>query len=142
VVRRFGRLETDPATGESGRDRVLKRMQTVDALLLLHGMHRFCEEYIPSKLYEYLWTQRPILGLTWHNAHLDRILKEGGHWAVPTNDIPGIEAALEDLVARWEADRLQDSGKPSPYTTAAAVEQLYGWAIEAVNGRRSNPGRA
>ena len=132
VVRRLGRLETDPVTGESGRDRVLKRMQTVDALLLLHGMHRFCEEYIPSKLYEYLWTQRPILALTWHNPHLDRILKEGGHWAVPSNDIDGIVAALQELVAKWEAGQLEDSGKPSIYTTQAAVSQLIGWANEAI----------
>jgi glycosyltransferase involved in cell wall biosynthesis len=132
VVREFGRLETDPVTGESGRDRVLKRMQTVDALLLLHGMHRFCEEYIPSKLYEYLWTQRPVLGLTWRNAHLDRILREGGHWAVPSDDIEGIFTALKELVARWEADQLEDSGKPSVYTSEAAVEQLVGWANQAV----------
>jgi glycosyltransferase involved in cell wall biosynthesis len=140
VVRRLGRLEADPATGESGRDRVLKRMQTVDALLLLHGMHRFCEEYIPSKLYEYLWTQRPILGLTWHNPHLDRILEEGGHWAIPTGDVPGIVAALEELVARWEADRLQDSGKPSPYTTEAAARQLLGWVDEVLKARGGRGG--
>jgi hypothetical protein len=132
VVREFGRLETDPVTGESGRDRVLKRMQTVDALLLLHGKHRFCEEYIPSKLYEYLWTQRPILGLTWHNPHLDRILNEGGHWAVQSDDIDGIVTVLQELVARWETDRLQDSGKPSQYTSEAAVGQLIGWANEAI----------
>lgn len=135
VVRRLGRLERDPVTGDSGRDRVLKRMQTVDALLMLHGMENFCEEYIPSKLYEYLWTQRPIIGLTWRNAHLDRILKESGHWAVQTDDLPGITAALDDLVARWEGSRLQDSGKPSPYTSAAAVDQLYAWAQETVDAR-------
>ena len=135
VVRRFGRLERDPLTGDSGRDRVLKRMQTVDALLLLHGMENFCEEYIPSKLYEYLWTQRPIIGLTWRNAHLDRILKESGHWAVQANDLPGIAAVIEDLVARWESGRLGDSGKPSVYTSAAAVDQLCAWAQEAVDAR-------
>jgi len=132
VVRVVGRLEHDPVTGESGRDRVLKRMQTVDALLLLHGMERFCEEYIPSKLYEYLWTQRPIIGLTWRNAHLDRILREGGHWAVPTNDLAGLEAALEELVQRWQAGGIADSGRPSPHTAAAAVDQLVGWADAAI----------
>ncbi len=135
VVRRCGRLERDPVTGDSGRDRVLKRMQTVDALLLLHGMENFCEEYIPSKLYEYLWTQRPIIGLTWRNAHLDRILKENRHWAVQANDLPGIAVVLEDLVARWEGGQLQDSGKASPYTSAAAVDQLCAWVQEALNGR-------
>ena len=140
VVRRHGRLEMDPVTGESGRDRVLKRMQTVDALLLLHGMHQFCEEYIPSKLYEYLWTQRPILGLTWRNPHLDRILTEGGHWAVPSDDIPGIVAALEELIGRWESDRLQDSEQPSAYTTAAAVQQLVGWVNEVLAKRLAGEG--
>ncbi len=138
VVRRFGRLETDPLTGESGRERVLKRMQKVDALLLLHGMHRFCEEYIPSKLYEYLWTQRPILGLTWNNPHLDRILNEEGHWVVRSDDIDGIVTMLEELVARWEQNQLQDSGKPSKYTTEAAVGQLIGWANQAIE--RHAPG--
>lgn len=137
VVRRFGRLERDPVTGDSGRDRVLKRMQTVDALLLLHGMENFCEEYIPSKLYEYLWTQRPIIGLTWRNAHLDRILKESGHWAVQADNLTGIAAALEDLVARWERNELKDSGLASPYSTEAAVNQLYGWACEAAERHAS-----
>jgi glycosyltransferase involved in cell wall biosynthesis len=138
MVRQFGRLERDPITGESGRDRVLKRMQTVDALLLLHGTHAHCEEYIPSKLYEYFWTERPIIGLVWQNAHLDRILRESGHWAVPADDVAGIAAVLEALIARWQADDLRDSGKPSPFTPSAAVSQILGWVEEA---RRKRAGR-
>lgn len=139
VIRRFGRIEQDPVTGESGRDRVLKRMQTVDALLLLHGMDSFCEEYIPSKLYEYLWTQRPIIGLTWRNRHLDRILQEQGHWAVRSDDREGIVAVLETLAEKWKADALQDSGKPSPYTSAAATAQLVGWVRAALDRRTARP---
>ena len=135
VVRRFGRIERDSLTGESGRDRVLKRMQTVDVLLLLHGTDRVCEEYIPSKLYEYLWTERPILGLVWRNPHLDRILREGGHWSVPADDGGAICEALEALVSRWERNDLGDNGRPSPYTSAAAVEQLVGWVHEILRAR-------
>ena len=135
MVREMGRLERDPATGESGRDRVLKRMQTVDALLLLHGTGDFCEEYIPSKLYEYLWTQRPIIGLVWRNPHLDRILSDLGHWPVVASDEQAIVAALEELIARWERNELNDSGLDSPYSAEAAVNQLYDWAREAI-GRR------
>jgi len=47
MIEQFGRLETDPNRGESGRDRVLKRMNAADCLLLLHGTVPFCEEYIP-----------------------------------------------------------------------------------------------
>jgi glycosyltransferase involved in cell wall biosynthesis len=146
VVREFGRLEEDPLTGESGRERVLRRMRTVDALLLLHGTDAFCEEYIPSKLYEYLWTERPIIGLVWRNLHLERILREGGHRAVAANDVAAIGAAIEELVARWEADALRDSGQPSPYTVAAAVDQLVEWVGQisangaAVKGAVGVPG--
>ncbi len=62
MIGQFGRLETDPVTGESGREQVIKRMNAVDCLLLLHGTVPFCEEYIPSKTYEYLWTQTPYSG--------------------------------------------------------------------------------
>jgi hypothetical protein len=127
MIEQFGRLETDPETGESGRERVLKRMNAADCLLLLHGTVPFCEEYIPSKMYEYLWTQRPILALVWRNPHMERMLRELGHWAVTADDVDAIAAALEELHARWMRDDLADSGKPSPYTVEAAVRQIYDW---------------
>jgi glycosyltransferase involved in cell wall biosynthesis len=140
IVREFGRLERDPETGESGRDRVLKRMQTVDALLLLHGLGSDCEEYIPSKFYEYLWTERPILGLVWNNEQLAGMLRERGHWAVAADDASGAAGALEALVARWLTNDLADSGKASPYTPSAAVAQMIGW-VDEVRRRRGERGR-
>lgn len=128
MIEQFGRLETDPQTGESGRERVLKRMNAADCLLLLHGTVPFCEEYIPSKMYEYLWTQRPILALVWRNPHMERMLRELGHWAAAADDAGSVAAALEGLHARWMKDDLADSGKPSPYTVEAAVRQINDWA--------------
>lgn len=124
MIEQFGRLETDPRTGESGRDRVLKRMNAADCLLLLHGTVPFCEEYIPSKMYEYLWAQRPILALVWHNPQMERMLRELGHWAVKADDPDAIATALEELHARWMHHELPDSGAPSPYTSEAATRQI------------------
>jgi glycosyltransferase involved in cell wall biosynthesis len=134
VVEQFGRLETDHQTGESGRDQVLKRMNAADCLLLLHGTVPFCEQYIPSKMYEYLWTQRPILALVWHNPQMQRMLSELGHWAVTADDADSIALAIEELHARWERDDLRDSGKPSPFTAEAATRQIVAWAREALEG--------
>ena len=64
VLLAHGRLEKDPATGISGRERVVVKMQTADVLILLHGNDEWCAEYIPSKFYEYLWAGRPIWGIT------------------------------------------------------------------------------
>ena len=125
IVRVFGRLERDPATGASGHEQVLERMRGADALLLLHGTSPFCEEYIPSKFYEYLSTGRPILGLTWRNPQLDGLLRSAGHLAVPADTPAGVRDALGTLLDRWDQDDLQDSGIPSPHTAAAAAERIY-----------------
>ena len=135
VVDVKGRLERDAKTGESGRDRVLGRMNAVDCLLLLHGTEPYCAEYIPSKLYEYLWTQRPILALVWKNPQMSRMLAEQGHIAVAADDAAAVEAALRGLVDRWRGAGLADSGRASPYTVDAAVQRLASWGRGAAARR-------
>lgn len=124
MIEQFGRLEADPKTGESGRDRVIKRMNAADCLLLLHGTTPFCEEYIPSKMYEYFWTQRPILALVWHNPQMERMLRELGHWAVKADNVDSIASALEELHARWMRYDLADSGASSHYSSEAITRQI------------------
>lgn len=131
AVEKMGRLESDPATGKSGRERVLDTMDTCDALLLLHGVDGFTEEYFPSKAYEYLWSQRPILGLIRRNPAAVEILAREGHEAVDAEDPRAIAAALERLLDHWRQDRLADNGRQSPYSARASVEQILGWAAEA-----------
>jgi hypothetical protein len=138
MIEQYGRLETDPKTGESGRNRVLKRMNAADCLLLLHGTVPFCEEYIPSKMYEYLWAQRPIMALVWHNPQMERMLRELGHWAVKADDVDAIASALEELHTRWMRDDLPDSGAPSPYTTEAATRQIIALTREGLLLHRSH----
>lgn len=137
MIQRFGRLETDPKTGESGREQVIKRMNAVDCLLLLHGTIPFCEEYIPSKTYEYLWTQRPILALVWRNPQMEHMLQELGHWAIKADRPDLIRTALEELHERWISNDLGDSKKPSPYTAAAATRQIVDLANDCVTHKSS-----
>ncbi len=133
IIKQWGRLEADPNTGESGRTRVLKKMNSADCLLLLHGTESFCEEYIPSKMYEYFWAQRPILALVWNNPQMAGILREQGHWAVPADNTDEVAQALEELYARWTQDNLPDSNRPSPYTTYQAVQQIHAWTARLLN---------
>lgn len=135
-VRHLGRIEADPATGQSGREQILRRMRSVDVLLLLHGEERICEEYIPSKLYEYLWMQRPILAVVHKNPQMVQMLLGQGHAAIRTGEEIGaagvaiieLARALENMYDRWRTEGLPDSKQPSPYTTQAAVSQLLEWA--------------
>jgi len=132
VIEKMGRLEADPATGKSGRERVLDTMDTCDALLLLHGIDGFTEEYFPSKAYEYLWSQRPILGLIRRNPDAVELLAREGHDAVDAEDPGAIAAALERLLTRWQGDDLADNGRTSPYSARASVQDILGWAAETL----------
>lgn len=134
-VRHLGRIEADPVTGLSGRVQILRRMRAVDVLLLLHGAEPICEEYIPSKLYEYLWMQRPILATVHRNPQMTAMLHGQGHVAVDSGAAQDMAAALETLFDRWSEAGLPDSGRASPYTTQAAVELLLGWAGDVMGGR-------
>ena len=123
VIRLFGRLEFDPATGLSGRARVMQRMQQVDALLMLHGDTAECPQYIPSKLYEYFWARRPVLAFTHDNAQLDALVIAHGGWVAPSTDCAALEGAIEAVAERWRVGALPEVTAP-PVTVAAAVQRI------------------
>jgi len=102
VLLAHGRLEKDPLTGTSGRERVIEKMQAADVLILLHGNDEWCAEYIPSKFYEYLWTGRPIWGITHRNSQLDQMLLERGAYLSSEGDTEGTAMALERIWLDWQ----------------------------------------
>ena len=113
MLNAHGRLEKDSATGKSGRERVVEKMQEADVLILLHGNDEWCAEYIPSKFYEYLWTGRPIWGIVHHNPQLDQMLSDRGAYLSHEGDLEGINMALERIWLDWEQKQLQSpSGEP------------------------------
>jgi hypothetical protein len=117
-----GRLEKDPVTGKSGRERIVEKMQNADVLILLHGNDEWCAEYIPSKFYEYLWADRPIWGITHRNPQLDQMLSERGAYLSHEGDVAGINMALERIWLDWEQKRLANPlGKPIGVGQAVAT---------------------
>jgi hypothetical protein len=136
-IQPHGRIETDPLTGISGRDQVLMHMRQCDALLLVHGDDPMCAEYIPSKLYEYLWMQRPLIATAHDNPQMATLIKSQGHQVAEcsiqnggrsTDTAPQLKDMLLQLWQRWRTTGLTDSGRVTPYTTQASAQQLLGWA--------------
>lgn len=122
VLLAHGRLEKDSLTGVSGRERVVAKMQSADVLILLHGNDEWCAEYIPSKFYEYLWTGRPIWGITHRNTQLDQMLQERGAYLSSEGDAEGISMALERVWLDWQQKRLiTPSGLPVGVDQAVAT---------------------
>jgi glycosyltransferase involved in cell wall biosynthesis len=131
-VKHFGRIEADPVLGLSGRDQILKLMRSMDVLLLLHGNEPICTEYIPSKMYEYLWMQRPILALVCRNPQMESLLAKEGHEVVQVQEeeTPSLKmsnqlaSALLALYEKWANNNLNDNFRTSPYTTKETVNRM------------------
>jgi glycosyltransferase involved in cell wall biosynthesis len=118
-----GRLEHDPLTGMSGRQRVIQKMHEADVLLLLHGNYEWCAEYIPSKLYDYVWAQRPILALTNRNQFLDELLMGYSAYIAKTLDIDSIAEQLEIIWLDWQKKQLREVPF-KPVRVEEAVNQI------------------
>jgi glycosyltransferase involved in cell wall biosynthesis len=138
-VRHFGRIEADPVTGKSGREQILQRMRSADVLLLLHGVEPICAEYIPSKMYEYLWMQRPVLALVHRNSQMTHVLEDLGHFVIQTGEAAAMQTAdsaplalsvaLDGLLSTWSGPAgLPDGESQSVHTTRAATVLLQAWA--------------
>ncbi|WP_062308140.1 glycosyltransferase [Polynucleobacter sinensis] len=131
VLLAHGRLEKDLATGKSGRERVVERMQAADVLILLHGNDEWCAEYIPSKLYDYLWTGRPIWGITHRNPQLDQMLLDRGAYLSPQSDPQAVAMALERIWLDWQKRQLIEP-KWLPVGVDQAVDQMLSEAKEKI----------
>jgi hypothetical protein len=118
VLLAHGRLEKDPLTGKSGREQVAQKMREADALILLHGNDEWCAEYIPSKFYDYLWSGRPIWGITHRNPQLDQMLLDRNSYLSADGDDAGIAMALEKIWLDWRQQQL-----PKPPWRPIGVDQ-------------------
>ena len=123
VVHSHGRIENDPKTGKSGRERIMELMRSADVLLALHGDYEACAEYIPSKLYDYYWSNRPLLAITNRNPQLDGILTERQAYLSHTFDQASIVQALHQIWDDWKLKNLRLQ-KYSPISPKDAVDQI------------------
>lgn len=125
IVKEHGRLEYDQVTGKSGRQRVLEAMCRCDILLLIHGEGTVCQEYIPSKLYEYLLTGRPILAFVSKYSELREILQKEKHLIVDTTSKTAVRDRLANMILMWQSDELPEFTPTSSYSVESTVNQLF-----------------
>ena len=123
VVKEHGRLELDPDMGKSGRLQVFEKMHLCDVLLVIHGHTEICSEYIPSKVYEYLLTKRPILGVTDIYSELGQLLTSTGNIVVE-NTLEEIEKTIQNLFYEWESDRLPLTDNVNRFTVENTVNKM------------------
>jgi O-antigen ligase len=123
-MKRLRLLDLTAVHGPVPRQEAVAKMQQADCLLLIQNIMYFSCETIPSKVYEYLLADRPILGLLHQNQELEAMLTENGHRVAPADDVQATAAAIEAVLDDWAADRLPSKAAVKTWTVAEAVQRL------------------
>lgn len=123
------------------RKEALAAMQQSDCLLLIQNTIFFSSETIPSKVYEYMLSGRPILGLVHLNQELGEMLAQSGHFPVPADNIDAVADAVERIVASFAAGTLSFRPGTSPWTVERAVGELVALAEEVRGGHQEKKSR-
>jgi hypothetical protein len=90
---------------------------------LLHGIGEECAEYIPSKLYDYFWTGRPIWALTHRNPQLNEILSARNAYLSANTDDAGVAQTLEKIWQDWQQKNLNPA-MGDPIGVNQAVQKI------------------
>lgn len=120
------------------RQAALRAMEAADCLLLIQNTSFFSTETIPSKVYEYFFSGRPILGLIHQNQELAAMLRAQSHFVAKADDPLEVKETLHQILVLhattpfvWEHDFTP------VYTTDQAVRQLL--ALADRPGRQNSP---
>jgi hypothetical protein len=131
TVQPHGRLEYDPHLRKSGRQQVLEEMRKADFLLLIHGQGDICKLYIPSKSYEYIWSQRPIVLLTPCPEEWTEVLNSNEHLISNQDNPKEIESAIEGAVQEWKSGKIEDRTQTQSFSAEDAVETIVALAVQS-----------
>ena len=96
-------------------------------MLLVHGTISDCREYIPSKLYEYLWMGRPVIALTYQNPQLDQLVIERGGYVARGDQPEEVSGVIERAYTDWLNNSL-----PTTKLPAIGVEQAVNRILDEV----------
>ncbi len=110
--------------GPVNRKAALDKMQQTDCLLLIQNIIFFSSETIPSKVYEYLLSGRPIIGMLHHNEELESMLIENNHHVVGADDVQATAAAIRQVVDAFRRTHFASREAKRIWTVEAAVKEL------------------
>jgi glycosyltransferase involved in cell wall biosynthesis len=90
----------------------IAQLLAADALLLVVGAGMSSESVLPGKIYEYLASGKPILGLVPPGVSADLIREAGAGVVVDPQDVQGIAAQILNLYERWKKGTLNVQSDP------------------------------
>ncbi len=106
------------------RSQAIHAMQKAGCLLLIQNTTFFSTETIPSKVYEYLFSNRPMLALIHQNVELSAMLAEKHHFIAAADDVNEVKSNLRSILELYATTSFASATAPVHYTVENAVENL------------------
>ncbi|WP_051321829.1 glycosyltransferase family 4 protein [Alicyclobacillus contaminans] len=105
------------------RTETLKRMQTADVLLLIGDTGPRSSDYVPGKLYEYLFANRPMLALVEEGEAANLVRQTRAGWVLPPQQVNAMADLLVSLVHAHRAGGVQYAPNREEQQKYSRVEQ-------------------
>jgi glycosyltransferase involved in cell wall biosynthesis len=103
LVQRLGLSDVVTVHGYLPRSQVLERMQAADALLLIGESGSEGKQYVPGKLYEYLFAGRPIMALLEDGEAAQIIREANAGLVIHPRDVQ----EMADAIVQFVRNKLQ-----------------------------------
>ncbi|GMA64677.1 glycosyltransferase [Alicyclobacillus fastidiosus] len=100
--------------GYLSHDEVVRRMENAHSLLLIGDDHPSANQYIPGKLYEYLYTRRPIFALLKQGEASSLIEHHEAGVVVPPHEVGAVEDAIVQMVQHFRTHGPVSANRPVP----------------------------
>lgn len=108
AVSEFGLEGVVETIGMMPREEVLKWYARTDLLLLICAKEKYQNLTYPGKLFEYLMTEKPILGLVQKDSDIAKVLQQSGiGLVVDADDVQETAAQIEHLYKLWAGKQLK-----------------------------------
>ena len=126
LVTQLGLMGIVELLGYISHQEALHRMQTSDALLLIGDDSRSASSYVPGKLYEYLYAEKPILALLKDGEAAGLIREANAGIIVNPADCVEVANAIRQLVYVCRSNNVQfyRTATIHKYTRQAQTMQL------------------
>ena len=114
--------------GYMSHEESVQELQKADILWMTVGEQPGSEGVSTGKLYEYLGSRKPILGLVPEGEARKTLIEYGASSVVAPDDVEGVAVAIRDLFSRWESETL-----PSPSESFVTLFNRKRLAAELAN---------
>ncbi|SIS83229.1 glycosyltransferase family 4 protein [Alicyclobacillus vulcanalis] len=121
LIRELGLEDVVEPLGYLPRREALSRMLAADANLLIGDQAAQAKDYVPGKLYEYLFAGRPILAMLREGEAADFVRREQAGVVVPPDDPAAIAEAMLRLMTQPAPAR---RALPAAYSRRAQAQAL------------------